>query len=258
MDVTAKNPLYKILSVFGNLAGKKLLQSADNIIVSSIDYIKNSKIKNLYYKNINKFTEINFHINDNYFYKDQVIKDINNIQLLFVGGLDKAHYFKGVEQLIKACAKLEQKNWTLNIVGNGDLLAKYKKLTETFKLNNKINFLNKISDDKLQKIYQSSDIMILPSLNRNEAFGIVLIEAMSNSNAVIASNLPGVRQVFDKNCGLHIKPKNIDNLQKNLDELLKNIKTIESFKNQAYKLAKNKYSSSIIKEKWIKILKDNK
>jgi len=37
-------------------------------------------------------------------------------------------------------------------------------------------------------------VLVIPSLNSTEAFGLVQIEAMINGVPSIASNLPGVRQ----------------------------------------------------------------
>ncbi len=42
--------------------------------------------------------------------------------------------------------------------------------------------------------YPNLDVLVLPSLNSTEAFGLVQIEAMINNVPCVASNLPGVRQ----------------------------------------------------------------
>ena len=42
--------------------------------------------------------------------------------------------------------------------------------------------------------YPNIDMLVIPSLNSTEAFGLVQIEAMLNGTPSIASNLPGVRQ----------------------------------------------------------------
>ncbi|MFP4514639.1 MAG: glycosyltransferase family 4 protein [Parcubacteria group bacterium] len=257
MDVKALNPVYKLLSIPGQICAKALIKQADKVIVSSLDYIKDSQIKKLYRSNPEKYQAIAFHLNEDYYHKNFEIEDSNNIQLLFVGGLDKAHYFKGVENLIKACSKLEQKNWTLNIVGSGDLLDKYKKLVFNLNLDKNIKFLNNVNDKELKEIYKRSDIIILPSLNQNEAFGIVLIEAMANSTAIIASDLKGVNQVFDDTCGLKVSPGNIMDLKNKIASLINKPQVIKNFKKEAFYLAQKRYLAKNIKEKWLKILKEN-
>jgi glycosyltransferase involved in cell wall biosynthesis len=42
--------------------------------------------------------------------------------------------------------------------------------------------------------YPNIDLLVLPSLNSTEAFGLVQIEAMMNGVPCVASDLPGVRQ----------------------------------------------------------------
>lgn len=47
---------------------------------------------------------------------------------------------------------------------------------------------------ELTAFYKSLDLLVIPSLNSTESFGLVQIEAMMNGAPVVASNLPGVRQ----------------------------------------------------------------
>ena len=47
---------------------------------------------------------------------------------------------------------------------------------------------------EMAKFYPNIDLLVLPSLNSTEAFGLVQIEAMMNGVPCVASNLPGVRQ----------------------------------------------------------------
>lgn len=46
----------------------------------------------------------------------------------------------------------------------------------------------------MAKLFPSADLLVVPSLNSTESFGLVQIEAMMNGVPVVASNLPGVRQ----------------------------------------------------------------
>ena len=47
---------------------------------------------------------------------------------------------------------------------------------------------------EMAAFYPNLDLLVLPSLNSTESFGLVQIEAMMNGIPVVASDLPGVRQ----------------------------------------------------------------
>ena len=55
-------------------------------------------------------------------------------------------------------------------------------------------FLGTLRETELAAFYHNLDLLVLPSLNRTESFGLVQIEAMMHGVPVVASNLPGVRQ----------------------------------------------------------------
>lgn len=55
-------------------------------------------------------------------------------------------------------------------------------------------FLGVLSPEQMAAFYPNLDVLVVPSLNSTEAFGLVQIEAMLNGVACVASSLPGVRQ----------------------------------------------------------------
>jgi len=55
-------------------------------------------------------------------------------------------------------------------------------------------FLGNLSMEQMAAFFPNLDVLVVPSLNSTETFGLVQIEAMVNGTPSIASNLPGVRQ----------------------------------------------------------------
>ena len=55
-------------------------------------------------------------------------------------------------------------------------------------------FLGVLSSSELAAFYPNCDLIVLPSLNSTESFGLVQVEAMLCGTPSIASDLPGVRQ----------------------------------------------------------------
>jgi glycosyltransferase involved in cell wall biosynthesis len=51
-----------------------------------------------------------------------------------------------------------------------------------------------VRPDSIADLFTMSDVLVLPSINSTESFGLVQVEAMLRGVPVVASNLPGVRQ----------------------------------------------------------------
>jgi glycosyltransferase involved in cell wall biosynthesis len=55
-------------------------------------------------------------------------------------------------------------------------------------------FLGILNQEQMAPFYAACDVLVVPSLNSTESFGLVQVEAMLCGTPSIASNLPGVRQ----------------------------------------------------------------
>ena len=55
-------------------------------------------------------------------------------------------------------------------------------------------FLGNLDLTQMAAYYPNLDVLVVPSLNSTEAFGLVVLEAMLNGTPCVASALPGVRQ----------------------------------------------------------------
>ena len=100
---------------------------------------------------------------------------------------------------------------------------------------------------KLVDYYNSANLLVLPSIDRSEAFGLVLLEAMACAKPVIASNLPGVRTVVEegKN-GLLVRPGQVDDLAKKILIVLSDESLQKQYGNYGYQLVQQKYQWSVI------------
>ena len=273
MDVKNLSSAAKILSLPSLAIRNSLLNQADIIVTASLDYIKHSKIKKFYSDHPDKFKEIPFGINlENFKPKNinlpsenkilaktkSLIRRINEIfikrnclNLIFVGGLDKAHYFKGVDILLNALPNPESRRWHLKIVGEGDMRSEYENLAVKLNLNSRVDFTGKLNNNELIHALQNSDLLILPSINSNEAFGLVLIEALACGVPVIASDLPGVRSVFENNReGLLVEPNSVEDLNRKLEFILKNESLRLNMAKAARRLAERKYNRNLMKQKY--------
>lgn len=62
-----------------------------------------------------------------------------------------------------------------------------------------------VSDEELRAELARADVLVAPSLG-GESFGIVLVEAMAAGVAVVASDIPGYREVLPADAGVLVPP----------------------------------------------------
>ena len=252
MDVVGEGFLKTIFSLQRKFILPKIFKMADKVIFTSLDYGKNSYLKDFYKNHPEKFAEVPNGVDSRKFSPaeaDEALLNKYDISktdkiVLFVGGLDKAHYFKGVEYLIEAMSRLKNKNydWKLVIVGSGDLSDQYQSFATQLRLQNKVIFTGYVSNKDLPKFYNLSDVVVLPSVDKSEAFGLALVEGMACAKAVVASDLPGVRSVVeDGKTGLTVKPENSDDLATKINYLLKNKDVSAVFGQAARKKVEEQY-----------------
>lgn len=265
MDTIASGWLGVIFRFYNKYFTPIILREADNIIVSSFDYADNSNIKNFKKINSEKFIELPFGVDIKKFCPRKKPLDLiekykissDEKVFLFVGGLDKAHYFKGVNNLIKGFYNFKKsfdKKCRLIIVGDGDLRFDYEQTAFNFGLRDSVIFAGRVSDEDLPRFYNLADLFILPSINSGEAFGIVLLEASSSGIPVIASNLVGVRSVVsDGENGFLIDPGSIDDLVDKMKLVLSSDELREKLGIVGRKIVEKKYDINILEDKLVRI-----
>ncbi len=252
MDVVGTQPLKSIIAIHKKIILPKIIKVADKVIVTSKDYAEHSFIQKQFKEMPDKFVEIPNGVDTQHFNPKNTSVDIfarheinkDEKVALFVGGLDKAHYFKGVEHLIEAVSRLKQVPypWRLVVVGKGELQQKYKDLAGQLRLFDKIIFADDVTNEMLPSYYAQADVTVLPSIDKSEAFGMVLVESYACATPVVASNIPGVRSVVeDGSTGLLCVPKNPDDLAAKIHYLFSNPEIAKQYGETALQKAHEKY-----------------
>jgi len=168
------------------------------------------------------------------------LKFDNNEESIFkIGMVSRLSTDKGHENLIHAFSKLSleyKKKMIIIIVGedeNGQK-NKLKNLASSLNLGNKIKFLGYVDLDS-KKIILSLDLLL--SLTKSyEGFGLSIAEAMSVGIPVLATDVGGVSEFFNNECGKLIKLSSITEIKNALIDFCDNKK---DWDNKA-QLAKNK------------------
>lgn len=108
------------------------------------------------------------------------------LKLLAVGRLS---YYKGFETLLDALAKVADVQ--LLLIGDGERRAALQERIYRWGLQDRVRLAGHLSDAAIEAAYRACDVFCLPSIDRAEAFGLVLLEAMRAGKPVIASRVRG-------------------------------------------------------------------
>jgi len=110
---------------------------------------------------------------------------------------------KGVEVLLNALPAILQKypeaqvlfaGQYLDVLGEQSYYQRLQPLLQQYQEQGHWKFVGVLDPSQIAAFYPNIDVMVVPSLNSTEAFGLVQIEAMTNGVPCVASDLPGVRQ----------------------------------------------------------------
>ena len=129
--------------------------------------------------------------------------------ILFVGALTEWHRYKGLDVLLEAISLLTHRDKVrLLIVGDGILKGEYQKLTSRLNIQDSVIFAGDVSDSELPEYYACSDMLVLPSKDRSEGFGLTLLEANASGKPVIGSAVGGIPSVIQDGYNGALVPQN--------------------------------------------------
>jgi hypothetical protein len=161
--------------------------------------------------------------------KKQQIRDTFGIMkddkvVCFVGRLSEE---KGIDKVLEAVIALNRQDVKLLIVGSyihnlammDEYQKKLHKLAET--MGDKIIFTGYIPQNEIQKIYQISDVAVLPSM-WDEPAGLMNLEAMACGVPVITTDSGGIPEYVGKSIMLKRSERLTEEIAKNVERLLDN------------------------------------
>lgn len=150
--------------------------------------------------------------------------------------------YKAQGTLVRAIQNID--NCRLELVGNGSPQVREELLSLVTDLGvqDRVIVFYNLGPDQLQEKLQTADVLCLPSIERTEAFGVVLLEAMRVSKPVIVSDVPGSGMswvVENERTGLHVTPGDTEQLEKAITRLREE----PSLRNKMGKAARQRYLS---------------
>jgi glycosyltransferase involved in cell wall biosynthesis len=174
------------------------------------------------------------------------------IQFLFVG---RFALNKGINILAQAVKELNDEGYsnklTFNLVGKGPLFDTYIK---QYAFPN-LNFLGFADDARLNELYRTNDVFVLPTLF--EGMPTVVLEAMAHGMPIIVTDVGATLEMVDETNGFIIEKNDVNSLKK---AILRYIALSPSEKKSlsmaSYKKVKDKFTWKIIAEKHAGLFKE--
>ena len=231
---------------------KKILEKSYKIVTTSEIYRSNSiPLKNLIYKTVilpNTVNETKLKLFEGEQVEIEKIKEkYHHKKIVFFVGRHVS--YKGIEYLIDS-EKLITEDCVIVIAGTGELTSGLK---EKAGENPRIKFIGRLSNNELKYYLHASDVFAFPSLNRSEAFGVALAEALYCGLPAVSFNIEGSGALWvnkDKVTGLVVENKNVTEFAAAITKILSS----DQLRAEMSKSAKEWTKSNFLKDQIIPIM----
>lgn len=203
---------------------REILMGIENLVLVSpsnwmLNNLKESFLKDKKKILINNGVNLDIYkFNNKYELRKKYGFPIDKKYILFISAkLDDVH--KGAKYLYNALKKLSNKEkYFFIIVGN-------KENTINIDGIDSFNFGYVFDEMKLNEIYSLADIFINPTLADN--FPSTILESMASGTPVLATNIGGVSEQIDEECGWLVEKENLDSLNLLIEDILSNDKKLK-------------------------------
>lgn len=169
----------------------------------------------------------------------------NAFVILYAGKLVS---WKGVHNLIYAAVALRKKghaDFVVAIAGKGAQKANMEKLIRETGLEENFRFLDFVSYDDMPDVYRLADVFVLPSyptMEWQEQFGMVLVEAMACGRPVISTLSGSIPEVVD-DAGVLLPPGDFFSLANVIERFMKDPALCREFSVKGRDRAMNLFDS---------------
>lgn len=242
----------KVLLTFFKPFQNWLLKRASAIVATTPYYIKGSDAL-LKYPDKTTFIPIGIAgMTANNSFTNKLRSTYQNKKIVF--SLGRLVEYKGFIYLAEAARYLSD-DYVILIGGEGRLRKEIEDKIREHKLENRVKLLGKVPESELSAYFEICDLFCLSSVTKNEAFGLVIIEAMSLSKPIVATKIPGsgVHWVNEDGVsGINVEVEDAIALASAIKEILETPARNQSLKEGALK----RFNSLFKKEKMVSSFKN--
>ncbi|MGB4588327.1 MAG: glycosyltransferase [Clostridiaceae bacterium] len=170
----------------------------------------------------------------------------------------RLHNDKGFDRLIKIFAELpnEFPDWTLEIIGDGELKSDLMKIAKEFGVGDQVRFLGSLTNSEVRRKMRTSSVYAMTSIS--EGFGVVLVEAMEEHLPVIAYDVRvGPRELVCDGVTGYLVPDGDSKLFKEKLACLMQDANLRKIMGTEAAMSARKYHKENVIESWIKVIDEN-
>ncbi|MDD5489334.1 MAG: glycosyltransferase [Candidatus Moranbacteria bacterium] len=162
---------------------------------------------------------------------------------------------KNVEFLADAVLPVLKKNsgTKFMICGEGDLKRRLKDMVSKKGLEDRVNFFGIVSDEEKKNYYAAGDIFVYSS--KSETQGMILTEAMYSGLPIVAVRATGVRDIVEDGKTGFLVGENKQEFAEAVQKLIDNKELRKIFSEEAKRIAREKYTSSVCAKKMLEVYK---
>ncbi len=170
-----------------------------------------------------------------------------------IGFVGRFVRYKGLSVLIEALSRLPGVHALL--IGNGPLRPQVEEQVRTAGIADRVHFLGDLDERGKIRGLAMMDVLVLPSVDTTETFGVVQIEAQLMGLPVVASRLPtGVTDVtIDNETGLLVTPRDPDALATAISRLLDDRDLARRLGRAGYEHAHRRFTLDVFERRFIKL-----
>jgi len=151
--------------------------------------------------------------------------------------------------LLTKDANLQHVNILLKIAGDGENLQQLIKLSVELNIERKVIFVGVLNEDEIVNFLNELDIYVHASLG--ETMSTSIMQAMANEKAIIASDVPGIKNMISNNInGILVPAKNERMLYEKIKFLINNPNIKMQLANNAKKYAMQNFSNEVMFSKY--------
>lgn len=213
---------------------KQALKRADQITATS-EFLKEKTVK-LAKKTADKISVIPFGVD---LPETEPMPAQTPLKLCYIKGHRSVY---GPEYLLKALAivKASIPDINLSMAGEGEITDVLKQQVAQLGLNDNVDFVGFIPNEKISQFISAHHIMVMPSLE--ESFGVAALETAACARPVIATTVGGISEVVkDQVTGLLVPPKDDKALAKAIIELAGDYDKLKQFGENGRKFVASNY-----------------